>query len=153
MATQPDFFLYDRIGRLVAVIQISARQRTSGEWAAEFRRNIIAHFEAFRGAPFYLLVTPGRLYLWKDALTDLEDESPPVPPDLEVDGRLLFSRYLERTRVKLEEISRPAFELVVMSWLGDLIRQTPDVLSIQGLEGSGLSEAAKNGRIFDPVAA
>jgi hypothetical protein len=40
-----------------------------------------------------------------------------------------------------------------MSWLGDLIRQTPDVLGIQELESSGLSEAARNGRIFDPVAA
>jgi hypothetical protein len=153
MATQPDFFLYDRIGRLAAVIEISAKRGTSSEWAAEFRRNILAYFEAFRGAPLFLLVTPDRLYLWKDAPTDLEDESPPVPPDYEVDGGPLFSRYLERTRLKLEEISRPAFELIVMSWLGDLIRQTPDVLGIDGLEDSGLPEAARDGRLAEPVAA
>jgi hypothetical protein len=153
MSTQPDFFLYDRIGRLAAVVEVSAKRGTTSEWAAEFRRNILAHFETFRGAALFLLVTPDRLYLWKDAPTELEDESPPVPPDYEVDGRLLFSRYLEQTRMKLEEISRPAFELVVMSWLGDLIRQTPDALGLYGLEGSGLSEAAKNGRIVDPVAA
>jgi hypothetical protein len=153
MATQPDFFLYDRIGRLAAVIEVSAKRGTSSEWAAEFRRNILAHFESFRGAPLFLLVTPDRLYLWKDAPTDLDDESPPVPPDYEVDGGLLFSRYLERTTRKLEKVSRSTFELVVLSWLGDLIRQTPDVLGVQELESSGLSEAARNGRIFDPVAA
>ncbi|HEY2293192.1 MAG TPA: hypothetical protein VGM86_21025, partial [Thermoanaerobaculia bacterium] len=113
MSTQPDFFLYDRIGRLT-----------------------------FRGAPFFLLVTPGRLYIWKDALTDLNDESPPVPPDYEVDGGLLFCRYLERSRWKLEEIHRPTFELIVMSWLSDLIWQRPDVIGIPALESSGLSEAA-----------
>jgi hypothetical protein len=153
MATQPDFFLYDRIGRLAAVIEVSAKRGTSSEWAAEFRRNILAHFEAFRGAPLFLLVTPDRLYLWRDAPTDLYDESPPVPPDYEVDGGLLFSRYLKETSRKLKEISRPTFELIVMSWLGDLIRQTPGVLGIQELEGSGLSQAAKNGRIIDTVAA
>src|SRR4051794_38094724 len=152
MATQPDFFLYDRIGRLAAVIEISAKRGTSSEWAAEFRRNILAYFEAFRGAPLFLLVTPDRLYLWKNAPTDLDDESPPVPPDYEVNGRLLFSRYFEQMGRRLEEVSRPTFELIVMSWLGDLIRQTPGILGTE-LEGSGLSEAAKNGRIVDPVAA
>jgi len=153
MATQPDFFLYDRIGRLVAVVQVSARRGTSREWAAEFRRNIIAHFETFRGAPFYLLTTPDRLYLWKNAPTVLDDESPPVPPDYEVDGELLFSRYLEGLSRKQKEIMRPTFELIVMSWLGELTLQTPDVLGIHELEASSLTEAAKNGRIFDPVAA
>jgi hypothetical protein len=74
------------------VIGSVSKRGTSSEWAAEFRRNILAHFEAFRGAPLFLLVTPSRLYLWKDAPTDLVDESPPVPPDYEVDGKLLFSR-------------------------------------------------------------
>lgn len=153
MSTQPDFFLYDRIGRLAAVVEVSASPGTSSEWAAEFRRNILAHFETFRGAPLFLLVTPDRLYLWKDAPTDLEDDSTPVPPDYVVDSELLFSRYLEQTRLRLQKISRPAFEMVVMSWLGDLVRQTPEVIGIYGLEGSGLSEAAKNGRIVDSVAA
>src|SRR4051794_12382817 len=35
MATQPDFFLYDRIGRLAAVIEVRNRRRTSSQWAAE----------------------------------------------------------------------------------------------------------------------
>jgi hypothetical protein len=39
-----------------------------------------------------------------------------------------------------------------MSWLRDLIWQMPDALSIKELESSGLFEAARNGRIFDPVA-
>lgn len=153
MATQPDFFLYDRIGRLAAVIEVRNRRSTSSQWAAELRRNLLADFEAYRGAPFFLLATPDRLYVWKDAPTDLAEDSPPVLPDYEVDARPLFSRYLERSGRKLEEIHGPTFELIVLSWLGDLTRQARDARGFGELEASGLRDAAKDGRIADPVAA
>jgi hypothetical protein len=150
MATQPDFFLYDRIGRLAAVIEVRNRRGTSGQWAAELRRNLLAHFETYRGAPFFLLATPAKLYVWKDAATDLTEESPPVLPDYEVDAKPLFSHYLARSGRKLEEIHGPTFELVVLSWLGDLTREAR---GFGELETSGLRDAAQDGRIFDPVAA
>ena len=155
MATTPDFFLYDRIGRLAAVVEVRNTHGMSSEWAAELRRNLLAHFEAYRGAPIFVLVTPERIYLWKDAPTDLEEESPPAPPDYEVDASPLFDPYLEQTRLKLrlEDISRPAFELIVISWLGDLIRQAPKAYGAGGLKDSGLAEATRNGRIAEPVAA
>jgi hypothetical protein len=153
VATQPDFFLYDRIGRLAAVIEVRNRRGTSGQWAAELRRNLLAHFEAYRDAPFFLLATPERLYIWKDAPTDLAEESLPVLPDYEVDARPLFSPYLERSGRKLEEIHGPTFELVVLSWLGDLTREAQDAGKVVELKGSGLPDAAKDGRISDPLAA
>jgi hypothetical protein len=155
MATRPDFFLYDRIGRLAAVVEVKNRRGTSSQWAAELRRDLLAHFETFRGAPIFVLVTPDRVYLWKNAPTDLQEDTPPAPPDYEVDAVQVFGPYLERPsrRLSLEEISRPALELVVMSWLGDLIRQTPEARGSGGLEGSGLREAARDGRIADPLAA
>jgi hypothetical protein len=153
MSTQPDFFLYDRIGRLAAVIEVRNRRRASSQWAAELRRNLLAAVETYRGAPFFLLATPDRLYLWKDAPTDLTEDSPPVLPDYEVDAKPLFSPYLGRSGRKLEEIHRPTFELIVLSWLWDLIRQARDASELVELEESGLRDAAKNGRIFDPVAA
>ncbi len=150
MASQPDFFLYDRIGRLAAVIEVRNRRGTSSQWAAELRRNLLAHFETYRGAPFFLLATPDRLYIWKDAATDLAEDSAPVLPDYEVNAKPLFSRYLEGSGRKLEEIHGPTFELVVLSWLGDLTREAR---GFGELETSGLRDAAQDGRIADPVAA
>ena len=151
MATQPDFVLYDRYGRLAAVIEIKAKRGTSSRWAAEFRRNLLA-YEAFRYAPLFLLVTPDRLYLWKSGVPKDADVAP-VSPDYAIDAKPLFERYLQGAGVRLEEISGPAFELIVMSWLEDLIHQWPEAPRNVQLAGSGLDEAAKNGRIAYPAAA
>ncbi len=151
MAVRPDFTLYDRHGRLAAIIEAKTKLGTSSRWAAEFRQNLLAH-EAFRHAPFFLLVTPERLYLWEESLRAEGAEPNLVPPDHEIDARPLFKRYLERTELNLEDVSGQTFELIVMSWLGDLILQLPNVSRQEELEASGLPQLAKDGRIY-PAAA
>lgn len=155
MATKPDFTLYDRYSRLVAAIVVKAKKGATRQWAEEFRRNLQV-YEAFRYAPFFLIVTPDRVYLWKEAAAAAGAEPFLVPPGIELDAQPLFEPYLKGTRLKLEEISGPAFELIVMSWLRDLILQLPDAPwrdQLAQLEASGLPEAAKDGRITYPVAA
>ncbi|MFL6194733.1 MAG: hypothetical protein ACJ75H_11220 [Thermoanaerobaculia bacterium] len=153
MSTQPDFFLYDRIGRLAAVIEVRHRLGTSGAWAAELRRNLLAHSESYRGAPLFLLVTPDILYVWKDAPTDLEESSPPAPPDFVVDARPLFGQYFEQFDQDEKEIGRETFESIVRFWLGDLIMDLPEVRGAAELRGSGFPEVAKDGRVYAPLAA
>ena len=152
MAAEPDFTLYDRYGRLAALIEVKAKHGASSRWAAEFRRNL-QDFQAFQHAPFFLMVTPDRVYLWKEGPTAPGAESKPVSPDYEIDAKSLFQPYLKGTRQKLEDISGPSFELIVMSWLRDLILQLPDSPSWEQLRESGLYEAAKDGRITFPAAA
>lgn len=150
MATKPDFTLYDRYGRLAAVIEVKAKRSTTSRWAAEFRRNL-RDYDAFQHAPFFLIVTPDRVYLWREAPEGAESSL--VPPDCELDAKSLFQPYLQGTRVKLEEISAPALELIVMSWLRDLTLHLPDIPLREQLAASGLSEVAKDGRITFPAAA
>lgn len=155
MATEPDFILYDRYGRRVAIGEVKAKRGTSSGWAAEFRRNLQAH-EAFQYSPFFLIVTPDHLYLWTNTSRAERAGVEPVPPDYALDARPLLEPYVENSGLSLEKISRPAFELIVMSWLRDLVLQLPDVPwrdQLAQLEGSGLPEAAKDGRITYPAAA
>jgi len=152
MATRPDFVLYDRHGRLAAIIEVKAKRGTSSKWAAEFRRNLLA-YESFRDAPFFLLVTPDRLYLWKEAPKTSDASVSLKPPDFELDTNLLFRRYLERAGLKLEDVSGQAFELIVMSWLEDLVLQVPEDTQQAELARSGLPQAAKDGRLTFPAAA
>ena len=152
MATRPDFVLYDRHGRLAAIVEVKAKRGTSSRWAAEFRRNLLAH-DAFQQAPFFLLITPDKVYLWKETSRPGGAGSSPIPPDYELDAKSLFRRYLERAGLNPEDVSGQAFELIVMSWLGDLILQLPDVTQQPELEDSGLPQAAKDGRVAYPAAA
>ena len=148
MSNKPDFVIYDRDGRLAVAVGVKARRVTSSRWAAEMRHSLVTLEgpSPFRGAPFLVLAALDRVYIWKEP--HAADE--PVPADHELDAELVFAPFLGSR--PLREIGREAFELVVMSWLNDLVLQAPGAPSVR-LEGSGLLEAAKDGRIEDLIAA
>ena len=141
-----DLALYDRDGRLIAIVEVKNKQGTSPEWAAKFRRNLLVH-GGYSQADFFLLVTPDRLYIWKNA-----GATPTlVQPMYELDAQPLFAPYFERAGINPSDSSGQAFELVVAAWLGDLVRSEEhreartdgqDVLA-----ESGFLTAVRDGRI------
>ena len=151
MISYADLVLYDRLGRLVAAAEIKNMRGTSGDWAAKLRRNILAHGE-FPPVDFYLIVTPDRLYLWKGA-----GEQPDlIQPTYEIDAQPIFKSYLERVGVATGDLSGAAFELLVESWLSDLMRFDKQAQKLASdarlLVESGLLDAVKDGRIEYEVA-
>ena len=81
MFPRADLALYNRDGQLIAVVEVKNKLGTSAIWAAQLRRNILAH-GGFQNAPYFLLMTPDRIYLWKDAGTDLSLSLQPMKGQL-----------------------------------------------------------------------
>ena len=147
-----DLALYDRNDRLVVVAEIKNKLGTSREWAARTRRNLLARSGAC-GAEFFILVTPDRLYMWKDAGIDPVR----IPPTYEADAQLEFAPYFESAGVDPRHVGGHAFELLVAAWLGDVIRSGGMWDEPAGdrswLAESGFHAAVKNGRIeYEAVA-
>ena len=144
MALGADLALYDVEGRLVAVAEVKNRTGTSGRWAAKTRRNLLAHgFGA--GSGFFLLVTPDRLYAWKDA----GDDPVEVPPMYEEDITTTVAAYLNEAGLSPDRVSGPAFELVVAAWLGDVMHLSEGVrdAGMDWLDESGFRAAVRDGRV------
>ena len=146
MYARADLALYNSHGRLTAIVEVKNKMRTSSEWAALTRRNILAHGD-FSGADFLLLVTPDRLYLWKNAGTDPVR----VSPTYEADTTTEFAPYFESVGVRPEGVSGHAFELVVGAWLGDVMRSSRRIGestdTLRRIIDSGLRTAVKDGRL------
>ena len=146
MSARADLALFDSHGRLTAVVEVKSKMGTSIEWAKFTRRNILARWET-DGVGFFLLVTPDRLYMWKDSGTGLG----PVPPTHNADTTAEFAPYFKGAGVSPNHISGHAFELVVGAWLGDVMRsarradESTDAQRI--LVESGLDTAVRDGRI------
>lgn len=146
MASRADLLVYDRNGRLTATAEVKNKRATSRLWAAQFLRNMLAH-GSLQPADYFLLVTPDRVYLWKDVGT----EPMPVEPDYEVDAESIFKPYLSKAGIHANDISGRAFELVVVAWLSDLTRsggvpkEAPDEQAWQ--VESGLLGALRDGLI------
>ena len=152
MDVRADLALYDPGGRLVALAEIKNKRGTSREWAAQTRRNILAH-GGISDVDFFLLITPDRLYLWKNAGTDPTQ----IPPTHEADAEAIFAPYFSSAGVEPRSVGGQAFELIVAVWLGDVMRST---VSTEGhvedrnwLAQSGFRSAVKDGRIEYEAAA
>src|SRR6516164_7075471 len=64
MSTRWDLTAYNRDSQLVLVVEVKSKLDATPKWAAQLRRNILAH-GTFPNAPYFLMVFPDRFYLWK----------------------------------------------------------------------------------------
>src|SRR4051794_9203153 len=114
MSSQADVVVYGPDERVRLVAEVKALPGASAEWAAQLRRNLLMH-GVVQNAPFFLIATPDRFYLWKDG----KNGQDAVLPDYEVESARVLSSYIERLGVSLADLSEPSLELLVISWLHD----------------------------------
>ncbi len=151
MAVQWDIAIYDRDKHLQLVGEVKTKIGTSLEWAARFRQNILAHGH-MTIPPYFLLAFPDHFYLWKHADTCESDE-----PYM-VDVRAIFQSYFEGNTDGEPGLSHDSFEMLVASWLGEVIHAPKHngndrEASMQWLFDSGLYPAIEGGQVECEVAA
>ena len=147
-----DLVVDDRNNQLALVVEVKQKTNVSPEWAAKLRRNILAH-EPFPNAPYFLLVFPDKFYLWSHTTAD-QDQSEPT---YTIDASSILQPYFERAGVTAQQISSTSLELIVASWLGEIIHsdQLPETLdaSQHWLVESGLYAALVGGKLEQQAAA
>ncbi len=151
MSSRADIVVSAPDERVQLVAEVKNKRGASAEWSAQMRRNLLVH-GVIPNAPFFLLVTPDRFYLWKDG-KNVQDA---VPPDYEVESAKILASYIERLGIPLAELSEPSLELLVTSWLHDLIDfdLAPEEAgpAHHWLFTSGLYKALKQGSVATEVA-
>ena len=142
-----DLAVYNRDSQLTLVVEIKNKFNASPQWATQLRRNILAH-GIFPTAPYFLMAFPDRFYLWTDAHVRLDESE----PNYIIDARPILQPYLEKAGVSADRISRQSLELIIASWLGEIIhaqKLSPEMTtSWRWLIESGLYTAISGGR-FD----
>jgi len=152
MSIRADVVAYDNEGKLALVVEIKKKLGTNSEWAAKMRCNILAH-SFFPNVRFFLLALPDHFYLWKDK-DSLEIEK----PTYDINPFSFLSPYLERANLQPEKLSEAGFELLITSWLNELLQlsDSPETLkqndNNKWLFESGLFDAIKHGRVVSEIA-
>lgn len=147
-----DLSVDNRNGQLALVVEVKRKTNVSPEWAAKLRRNIFAH-GTFPKAPYFLMVFPDKFYLWSNDEA-YQDQSEPT---YTIDASPILQPYFERAGVTSDQISGDSLELIVSSWLGEIIHseQLPESMdaSQQWLIESGLYAALVGGKFEHEAAA
>ena len=141
-----DVAVYGSDGQLQLVVEIKARPGASAEWVIHLRRSLLSH-AAIPLAPYFLLALPDFFYLWTDAASANHE----AKPDYQIEASEFLAPYLDPTIPPLSELSGYGLELVVTSWLGDVVhtelRRDTLAPNLQWLLDSGLYEAIKHGSL------
>lgn len=147
-----DLSVYNGNGQLALAVEVKRKTNVSPEWAARLRRNILAH-GTFPKAPYFLIVFPDKFYLWTDAEAHLDQSEPTYT----IDARPILQPYFGRAGVTADQISGQSLELIVASWLGEIIHseKLPENVdaSQHWLIDSGLYTALAGGKFEHEAAA
>lgn len=137
---------YDQLGEPILLAEVKGTHRTSPQWAARFRRNLLEH-GTLPNAPFFLIATPEHMYFWRQ-----EDPLPKEePPQFTLDAAHELKPYFERFQQTPERAGGQALELILFSWLVDLAQsgqlRAKEDPSLWWLSESGLLGALRSARI------
>lgn len=145
MRIEPDIVIYNREGLPTVVVEIKSKSGTDAEWAAKMRQNLLQE-TAFPLTPYFLLALPDQFYLWTPFNSGID-----ALPSYRIDPAPLLRSYYDRTGIPTRELRGASFELVVTSWLGELMRlenfSETTINYTAWLVDSGFLEALKGGRI------
>lgn len=144
---------YNREGQLILLVEMKSKLHTSPEWAAKFRRNILAHGIVPK-VPYFLMVFPDKIYLWAGKEVRLDESEPTYV----VDARPIFQPYFEKAGIESDrQISAESLELIFSTWLTNIIysKELPDGAdeSHRWLIDSGLYAAIAGGSLRHEVVA
>jgi len=91
------------------------------------------------------MVFPDRFYLWKNTGSNHEL----LEPTYVFDARPILQPYFEQSGITADQVSGQSLELIVASWLSEVMHKTPGELdaSQQWLIDSGLYDAVAGGSL------
>jgi hypothetical protein len=145
MERSVDIAVYSPDGLLQLVVEAKSQQQTSRDWAARFRRNLLAH-QAIPPAKYFLLAMPDHLYLWKNGVNLAE-----APPDYEIPTWEVLGGYLGARNEPPRRVWEESLQLALASWLNDVASSKrelrPESEADRLLVDSGLYEAIKSGAV------
>ena len=115
MSNAADFVVQSPDKKVQLVVEAKGRTNATEEWAKAMRRNLIKH-ELLSPAPYFILALPDHFYIWRDARS-----ATTVPPDFRAETAEVLKSYLKSSQTALKDLSEESFEIIVKSWLEDLV--------------------------------
>jgi hypothetical protein len=116
------------------------------QWAAQIRKNLFVH-SGIPNAPYFLLAAvPEFFYLWKNH----EPLNYEKAPDYVIEAKVLLANYLSQTPSTDDQTDSYSHELIISSWLNELIQsknRPQNNLALKWTLDSGLYQAIQNGKV------
>lgn len=147
MPYRADIIVYDRSEHPVLVVEVKRKLGATPEWAADLRRNMLAH-RRLPDARFFLVVVPDRMFLWGPSC------APSSSPIVDVPAESALAPYFRTSGIRPATATEWGLEQVTSTWLRDLTtgQTLGDEPAASWLDTSGLRRALRGGSVRNEVA-
>jgi hypothetical protein len=141
---QTDILVRSPDGSNIAVVEVKNRKNLSRDIATIVRRNMLEDGLSSQ-APFFLLLSQDKGFLWNGAATGNSD----APPSYEFPMENVIARY-ENSANGTERLGEEYLELLVLRWLLDLgnMPQKADGEPEKSLAHSGFLQAIQGAMVI-----
>lgn len=140
-----DILVYNRDSQLILIVEVKRRSNPSRDWVIELSQKMF-ECQNFPRCPYLMLVFTDSIYLW----SNLNHQEQISEPSYIIDATPIFQPYFEQVGVTANQISPQSFEMIVASWLREIIHSSSfsevSDQSQQWLVESGLGKAIEGGR-------
>lgn len=150
---QADLIARDKAGHIFLIVEVENRKDMPASWAKHYFRNLRAH-GVLPDSPFFMLLGPTRLFLWKNHGIDVDPDQDLVA---EINVEEVFQIYLRRANIQDRIIGPSTFDLIADNWLGDLTLpfskihdEMPESVK-EALQSTGLLERLSGGVVESEV--
>ncbi len=150
MHSQADMAVYSPNEGIQLAVEVKSKLGASPEWARQMHQNLLI-YAVIPETPYFLLVLPDFIYLWKNTHLSEQDNL----PDYQVETKTVLAPYTRGLTKSLNEMTEYSLEMLVDSWLNELThhrsldRQDP---TQKWLIDSGLFDAINRGTVVTELA-
>ena len=140
-----DFAVYDRQGRLSALVEAKRRFTTDPAWAREWHATMVRRMHQPLEANVVLFALD-RVYIWRPGADSA------AQPDLIYEAGPWLAPYFRRLKISASEVDPRVFEEIVRLWLQDAaLGELPDGSDV-GRAGA-LLDILRGGEVVQQAAA
>jgi hypothetical protein len=145
-----DLLVKNRDGDPILIIEVKRQVNVSQEWVMQLHRNLFSA-AIFPKSSYFLIAFPDKFYLWVNTSKNKDE------PDYTIDAKPLIQKYFEKTDTQPNQISGISFEIIIASWLQEMIfsEELPEHIDREKswLVESGLYQALRGSNIeYEAVA-
>jgi len=140
-----DFAVYDRQGRLSAVVEAKRRFGTDESWARAWHAAVVDNTE-HPAAANVVLFAPDRVYVWRPGA------GRSASPDWTFEAGPWLAPYFARLKIEVKEVDPHVFEAIVGLWLQDVVHGGAPAGNASG-SAEHFLDALRGGEVVQQAAA
>lgn len=157
-----DISVKNKHDQLILIVEVKINRKlhpNSFQWASKSYYNLYNH-QLIPSSCYFLFAFLDNFYLWDHKYLNIDENNRIIIPNYRTDAKIILNSYFDRINVKSETVNEYALEIIVSSWLTDIMTESININEVKEVKeyqdmliNSGLYDSILGGYLTDKMVA